>query len=162
MEDQKLMDYFKFDEDDLQANQTLISRRNRKRNYLPIRAVPSSEDSGRTVADGVKFGIDSLTKDARLQNGRTSEESLACVARFPVGTNGPDRGFPEPALSWPSEACIFGPRAERSLPIPLERIVLPRPSHPRAGAFSPSSFIAICKSAQASFFCRGSRSRNAG
>ena len=30
------------------------------------------------------------------------------------------------------------------------------------GATSPRSFITICKSFQASFFCRGSRSRNAG
>src|SRR6185312_11317827 len=30
------------------------------------------------------------------------------------------------------------------------------------GATSPRSFITICKSFQASFFCRGSRNRNAG
>lgn len=41
-------------------------------------------------------------------------------------------------------------------------ISVERTSHPLLGGFSPSSRIAICRSAQASFFCRGSRSRYAG
>ncbi len=35
-------------------------------------------------------------------------------------------------------------------------------SAPFAGIAIPNSFITICKSFQVSFFCRGSRSRNAG
>ena len=35
-------------------------------------------------------------------------------------------------------------------------------STPFAGMASPKSFITICKSFQVSFFCRGSRSKNAG
>ena len=34
--------------------------------------------------------------------------------------------------------------------------------YPLAGAFNPISAITICRSFQASPFCRGSRSRNAG
>jgi hypothetical protein len=46
IQDQKLMDYFQFDEDDLQANRN-GNFSEKQKNYSQTRAVPSSADAGR-------------------------------------------------------------------------------------------------------------------
>ncbi len=53
-------------------------------------------------------------------------------------------------------------QCRRGRPRPCYLAKIPTYSTPFAGIASPNSPITICKSFQVSFFCRGSRKRNAG
>jgi hypothetical protein len=122
--------------------QTHISKIFAKAEEAPLARFPSSKGS--------------------LTQGRESTNRIRLADYLPSSAhNGVWSRVPHPKVQSAAENFRTG----RPDAPPVNRFVIQvgkHESHPRAGAFNPISRIAICRSAQASFFWRGSRSKNAG